>query len=48
MLWRIVLKLGIKARKFFNVRCKVCNQLDYVERCFGLHKHSVVWHGESS
>jgi hypothetical protein len=42
---RLVLQLGSKARKFFNVKCKVCNQLEYVERCFGVRKHSVIWRG---
>ncbi len=33
-LWRMVLKLGLDARQFFNVR---------VKQRFGLHGHQVQW-----
>lgn len=42
-LWRLVLSLGDEAKKYFNVRCKVCNQLEYVETQFTIHRHNIIW-----
>jgi hypothetical protein len=42
-LWRIVLAAGDSATEFFNVRCKVCNQLEYVEARFNVRSHRVIW-----
>lgn len=42
-LWRMVIKLKDEAKKYFNVLCKVCNQLDYIERQFGVKGHTIVW-----
>ncbi|PWT75519.1 MAG: hypothetical protein C5B59_08555 [Bacteroidetes bacterium] len=42
-LWNYVLTLGESAKEYFNVLCKVCNQLDFVQRKFGYTQHKVAW-----
>ena len=42
-LWRLVITLAERAKEFFNVRCKICNQLEYVERCFAVRGYKIIW-----
>lgn len=44
-LWQLVIKLKEKAKEQFDVRCSICNWLNWIERKFMLNgtEYTIVW-----